>query len=243
MSDRKTVDLWADRKGRTARKKRKRARKAAQSWADRQPWREGKLGQLHTDPFEVERFIIAMCGESWSRAGDLLKEAIANELAEGRAALRVFELSTDAPCRVQDSHRLSCRSAQIARRALRRHAPGTGALPFQACIPKDPYGPTLSHGALRFSRGIRMSSPSRKQLSVPLSDWSPVPLVIGPSDAETTWNHLRDRGAIAVWNEKQLWLLRAIESFPTPFSLWRAQELASGNTTRPHGRPRGHSSN
>lgn len=226
--DRKTVDLWANRRRKTARKKRRSVRPAERSWRDVLPWREGQLGQLHTDPFEIEQFVIAMCGESWSKAGGLLKDAIATELAEGGACLRTFELPEEAPCRVEGSDRLSCRAAQIVRRTLRRACNLSNALPFTACIPKAPYGPPLAHGYVRMTRGIRMSSPARRSRSVPLEDWTPVPIVVGPSDAETTWSHLRERGAIAVWSERKLWLLRALRPFPTPFSLWNAQALAAG---------------
>lgn len=166
------------------------------------------------DDFQVEEMIVALLGESWDHTGDRLKEIISEEIGADRTVLRVFELRGEAPSRVADgSERLSARAAQHVRRTLARpEARGNAALPFTALILRRPTRP-LAHGWLTMT-GLAMSSIAK---SMHVTNWpKAVPLLVGPSDPQTTWTHLCESDAIAMWaSGTRLWLFRCLERFPS----------------------------
>jgi hypothetical protein len=201
-------------------------------WRSFLPWRVGRFGTTHVDPFVTEELLFALCGSERSSMSDTLKALVSERLADGRMVLRAFEVGM-APWRRVRSASVSTRAAQRARKMLLPYAYGrTGrgsGLPFRAVIFSARRSP-LQHGALKVSRGFSMASIARVHS---VSSWRrPVPLVLGSSTPTATWKHLRSRArSIAVWPDgsTRLWILRQLEGrFPTPLG---AHKERSGSAT------------
>jgi len=197
----------------------------ARHWSDLLPWRASKRsGAVFVDPFETEEVLYAVCGEhAQGKLGQRFKEALAGELASGRLLVRVMQLRSPAPPRVPGARRLSSRRAQTARCILRQTDARGRPAPWRNVVLRKvrrPMQRTEPHGWLEMERGLFMAWPEGQRR---VSEWPQrVPLVIGESSSEASWELLVRHRALAVWTRHRMYLLRQVDGeFPGPFDLHR----------------------
>ncbi len=241
MSTSETFDLFRSQRRHPAAPPRRPKRSVVRSapslpWRSALPWRETQRGLAYVDPARAEAMIVALAGEDFGEDGIALGDAVSREMAEGRLALRVFEMRGPAPSQVPGASHLSARAAQLVRQLVngRSEARGYGtALPFRCWLPKTlPTGP-LHHGYMvirrSFDLGLVGGGARRAGIetwpTLTLSDETGRPergcaLVIGAAGAASSWSHLADRGALAVWpaGSRHLWLWKTLpgHAFPRP---------------------------
>lgn len=215
-------------------------------WRDLLPIRRTTLGVPYTDPERAERLRVALVGMHMDRQAELLMDRVMAFLAEDKMALRIYELRDVSPPRVPGRTDISPIRQQAVRNAFARgecRGRHYHKLPFTVRVHKKLHrGAVLQHGVcmLDNGRGLDLGLVSGGTYRAKPMDWAAIEdrgmvsatkrgaprgcaLVVGNSDAKTTWAHLSSMGAVAVYptDSNLLYVLKMLPEhiFPTPFDL------------------------
>lgn len=233
-------------------KARRRRQGSTRRWRDLLPMRKTTLGVPYTDDERAERMRVALVGVHMDKQAGHFMDLLTRYLAEGRMSMRVIALREVAPERVQGAAHLSCRGQQQVRATVARgedrgyHA----YLPFKVRMHKELPSGALAHGCLLLDdRGFDLALVPGGTHRATAAEWPVVEdrswipgapqrgcvLVVGDSDARSSWSHLAERGALAVWptGSKLMYVFKLLpgQHFPTPFDLAELRRRAAGESS------------
>jgi len=217
------------------------------SWRKQLPWGVTKRNKYAPDTQRTEDMVAGLTGlpADAGREHDLFVSTFTNALEDGVLALRVFELQGIAPKRMEGELRLSTRAKQRVRNAIRKGETRGTKLQFGATVFLEPNAEPLQDGVLVLRAGFDLALVPDGTHRASLDQWPEIevsklsdatergcPLVVNDCDARSSWRHLSETGALAVYGSDSslLWVFKVVpgEHFPSPFTLTELRRRAAG---------------